>query len=371
MESEELDLGIFDSIISEMREIYLSDTAEWLIMTSHGKDSTLQLTCVWKMLETLPIELRTKRVHVITGNTLVETPMMQEYVLKNLQAIEKAAIAQGLPIEVHMVVPEIKERFYFQVLGKGNPPPTERSSYRWCTDKMKLRPTERLTKSILNDQSVEIGRAHDLLMLLGVRIGEGTARGTSISKHQVSKEGKMAKHSSNSRILVYHPIKFITKDELWEYLMKLKKLPWGVRTSELYLLYKDSTGECPLTAEGNPSKSCGGGRMGCTTCLVTGRQDKMLSHLIESGEESMEHLLEWKLTLYDVRLDVRYREPLRKVEFRRHQKNQEHNEKLSLFDSLEDSDYLSFSRAKDWEFKPGPITIEGRKMLLKKLLSRR
>lgn len=132
---------IMAPIINEMKELYLENEAEWIVMTSHGKDSSFQLACVWLMLLSMAPEQRLKRVHIVTGNTLVETPMMVQYVNQNLKLIEAAAAAQQLPIVVHTATPAIKERFFYQVLGTGNPPPTEKSRFRWCTDKLKIAPS--------------------------------------------------------------------------------------------------------------------------------------------------------------------------------------------------------------------------------------
>ncbi|MEF3304268.1 hypothetical protein [Paenibacillus sp. GYB003] len=360
--------NIMTPIINEMKELYLENDAEWIVMTSHGKDSSFQLTCVWLMLLNLPSEQRNKRVHIVTGNTLVETPMMVQYVNQNLKLIEAAATAQQLPLVVHTATPAIKERFFYQVLGKGNPPPTEMSRYRWCTEKMKIIPTARVVNAIVNEQNVSFGRDYDVVMLLGVRLDESISRAASIRKHQRSYESKMARHNSSPHIMVYHPIKFVRTNELWESLLKIRILPWGVRSSELYRMYKDSTGECPLTAEGNPAKSCGGGRMGCYVCLVAGKEDKMLQHLVESGDKSMELLLDWKKLLYDMRIDIRYREPLRKQEYRKYEQLLDYNEKMSMLENLDEGEYFLFQRAKEWKFQPGPISIEGRKLLLRKLL---
>ncbi|AJY76844.1 hypothetical protein VN24_22635 [Paenibacillus beijingensis] len=65
------------------------------------------VTCVSQMLLSLSPEERSKRVHVVTDNTLFETPMMIQHVAKSLKAIENASAAQNLPIVVHTAVPEM------------------------------------------------------------------------------------------------------------------------------------------------------------------------------------------------------------------------------------------------------------------------
>jgi DNA sulfur modification protein DndC len=71
-----------------------------------------------------------------------------------------------LPIYCHVVCPEIEQRFWVCLLGKGYPPPHQR--FRWCTRRLKIEPVEDALKSF-----VKPGKT---LILTGVRFGESRAR---------------------------------------------------------------------------------------------------------------------------------------------------------------------------------------------------
>ena len=95
----------FQKIIDEIQDQYhFSDetTRPWIIGFSGGKDSTVLLTLVWmalkKLQETIP-DFKFKRdVHVVCNDTLVENPIITDYVEDVLSYIEKAAVDQNLPI---------------------------------------------------------------------------------------------------------------------------------------------------------------------------------------------------------------------------------------------------------------------------------
>jgi len=109
------DIGlVFTNLIEEMKRLYLRDDLEWTIMFSSGKDSTLVLVLVWFMLLALLPEQRTKRVHVVSVDTLVETPVMTVFLRQTLEAIEEEAKKQGLPILTHLSTPSMKNRFFLR-----------------------------------------------------------------------------------------------------------------------------------------------------------------------------------------------------------------------------------------------------------------
>lgn len=90
-----------DQIIGEIQSIYCSDPMPWIVGYSGGKDSTACLQLVWNALARLPAEKRTKPVHVISTDTLVENPVIAGWVDASLLRIGTAATQQGLDIQYH------------------------------------------------------------------------------------------------------------------------------------------------------------------------------------------------------------------------------------------------------------------------------
>ncbi|MDQ0896350.1 MULTISPECIES: phosphoadenosine phosphosulfate reductase family protein [unclassified Paenibacillus] len=342
------------SIIDELKVMYMRDSRVWIAPTSHGKDSSMQLDLLWRAILEIPPEARTKPLHVVTSVTGVEIPAFENHVRNYVRKIQQAAREQNLPIYVHLSEPDMDKRFLSQVLGFGNPPPTESSRFRWCSDKTKLDPVTKIVNRIMADRMVLDD--YDAIMFLGVRNSESTKRKASIAKHSL--DDKFARHSDHPRILVYHPIVDFETDDVWDYLLNRGRLAWGSETSELLALYNASNGgECELTAPtGKQTSSCGGSRFGCYTCCHIGRKDNMLANLYNQGDAKVLPLYKWKVALYDLRNDARFRLPLRK---RVHGKLKGEIEYLELDAGTEDS---------IWRYTPGPISIVGRKMLLQGLL---
>lgn len=68
---------------ADIQELYLQDSIPWIIGVSWGKDLSCVLQLVWKAISTLPADKRTKTVHVISTDTLIEAPIFATWVHKS------------------------------------------------------------------------------------------------------------------------------------------------------------------------------------------------------------------------------------------------------------------------------------------------
>ena len=183
----------------EVKEQYLEEDGNrpWIVAFSGGKDSTMLLQIVWYALQELPRELLTRPIYVICNNTLVENPRILEFVDRQLKAIAKASVDQGLPIVVDQTTPQLEDSFWVNLIGKGYPAPN--SMFRWCTERLKIRPT---TLYIQN----KISEHGEAIILIGTRSDESSTRAASIKKHEVkgsrlrSHPLPTPKHSLRSRM---------------------------------------------------------------------------------------------------------------------------------------------------------------------------
>ncbi|WP_282085287.1 DNA phosphorothioation system sulfurtransferase DndC [Aquimarina algiphila] len=301
-----------DKIVDEIVDQYTyADTSErpWIIGFSGGKDSTVLLTLVWKALEKIkewptPFQLR-RPIHVVCNDTLVENPVITSYVDDVLGKIEIAAREQDLPIFVKKTAPALDETFWVNVLGKGYPVPN--NSFRWCTDKLKIRPTSKF----LHEQIDEKGEA---IVLLGTRYDESATRERSIRKHEI-KGQRLSKHQSSINTYTYAPIKELMLEEVW-YIINTFPSPWGYDNSILFQIYADASAddyECPTVVTNKEHSSCGQSRFGCWTCTVV-KKDKSMSALIDNGQQWMKPLLDFRNQLVEERNVHEYRMPERRDE---------------------------------------------------------
>jgi DNA sulfur modification protein DndC len=69
------------------------------------------LQLVWQALSAEPAGLRTRQIHVVCNNTLVENPKIIQYTNKVLSLVEKAALEQSMPIFVKKTTPLLEDTF--------------------------------------------------------------------------------------------------------------------------------------------------------------------------------------------------------------------------------------------------------------------
>ncbi len=227
------------------------------------------------MLSTAPSDRR-RQVFVACNDTQVESPIVAEHVRSSLATVEDGAEALGLPISVHRTKPDQDQTFWVNMLGRGYPAPNR--TFRWCTDRMKIRPTGRLLRELVEKHG-------GVVLLLGVRKAESTTRARTIESHAVEGE-RYNPHGSVTGCLVYNPIVELSDDDVWTFLLQ-KRPPWGGTHSRLVTLYRNALGgECPFVVDNDDSPSCGTNspRFGCWTCTVV-KKDKSLLGLADALDD--------------------------------------------------------------------------------------
>ena len=111
----------------------------WIIGFSGGKDSTVLLTLTWLALLKIKNEkdksILKREIYVVCNDTLVENPIITNYVNKILDKIKNARDIEkhSLPIYVHKTIPRLEDSFFVNLIGKGYPAPN--NSFRWCTER--------------------------------------------------------------------------------------------------------------------------------------------------------------------------------------------------------------------------------------------
>ncbi len=285
-------------IIDEIVDQYFENdryNRPWIIGFSGGKDSTALLTLVWLALEKIREEglgSLNRKVYVVCNDTLVENPIIEEYVTNVLKAIDKAAKEQRLPIEVKTTTPHLEDTFWSCVIGKGYPVPN--NTFRFCTEKMKIKPTS----TFITNQIAADGEA---IILIGTRIAESQQRAKSITKHDI-KGQRLSKHPLNPNTYTFAPIKKLMLEEVW-YIINAIPSPWHFDNQILFKIYMDASAddyECPTVVTNDSHRSCGQSRFGCWTCTVV-KEDKSMSALIKNGIEWMKPLLEFRNRLIENR----------------------------------------------------------------------
>lgn len=318
------------------REYRKSHRYPWIIAYSGGKDSTLLLQLAWEVVAELPAEERKRRVFVVGNDTLVESPLVIRHLRESLEAIGATAEREDLPIETEVTVPCIDQTFWVNIIGRGYIPPTR--NFRWCTDRMKILPTNRLLEQLTRE-------SRGTILLVGTRRAESHSRRRAMDRRGISAQ-EMNPHGMVNGCRMFAPLADLGDNDVWMTLMQ-RRPPWGGTHRRLITLYRNAGGgECPLVITKEQAPSCGSTspRFGCWTCTVV-KKDRSLRGLIESGHVEaarMEILFDFREWLLGLREDDSNRLPVRR------------NGNAKQRD--------------DGSFVFGPFKLEVRKKILKRLL---
>jgi DNA sulfur modification protein DndC len=335
--------GAIEALSEEIQELYASDDVPWIIGYSGGKDSTATLQLIWMAIAGLPVEQRKKTIHVISTDTLVENPVVAAWVTHSLEAMGEAAVKQQMPIKPDRLTPRVEESFWVNLIGRGYPAP--RHKFRWCTERLKIKPSNRFILSVVNQN----GHA---ILCLGARKTESQARARVIERASKNRiKDKLNPNPTMPGCFVYTPIEDWSNDDVWTFLTQ-RANPWGYKNADLLGMYAGASadGECPLVVD-TSTPSCGDSRFGCWVCTLV-EKDKSMSAMIQNDAEK-----EWMLPLLKLR---------NKLDFRTMGEGDEESSDRHLRDFRRMSGAIQ--TMKDGRVIPGPYLQSAREDWLRELL---
>lgn len=277
----------------EIQQLYLSDNRPWIVGYSGGKDSTAALQFVWTAISKLPKKNRKKTVYVITSDTLVENPIVLTRIHKSIDNMRDAAKKQKLPFQIEIVQPEVTQSFWVNLIGRGYASPTR--LFRWCTDRLKIRPSSKFIEE-------KIAYHGEVIIILGVRKGESATRDQVLSLRK-TKRMYLYSHATFTGAYVYAPVRDFSVEDVWGYLLQ-QESPWKDDNYQLLSMYRNAQdGECPLVVD-KSTPSCGNTRFGCWVCTLVS-SDRSMENLIDAGEDWMDDLLEIRDYLYETTIPAK------------------------------------------------------------------
>lgn len=169
--------SLFEHSRSTMRDAIL-ETADslnawgreyrhWAIAYSGGKDSSALLSVTLHLIQTGQVAAP-ESLTVLYSDTRQELPPLHIGARRTLDDVRR------MGYRAEMVQPDLDDRFFVYMLGRGVPPPNNRT-LRWCTAQLKIEPMQNALKRARHDAGEK------LLMLTGVRMGESAARDSRIA----------------------------------------------------------------------------------------------------------------------------------------------------------------------------------------------
>ncbi|MGS1000285.1 DNA phosphorothioation system sulfurtransferase DndC [Burkholderia glumae] len=340
MSLEEASLPIqerWSEIVQHVKDEYLSTAQSypWIVGFSGGKDSTVVAHAVFEALQAIPPSQRTRPVHIVSNDTMVESPLVMAHLDDVSRQIQAAVDSLSLPITVARTRPDPDKTFWVLLIGKGYPSPNQQM--RWCTDRLKIQPTSTYIKDNVSQHGAAV-------VVLGVRRTESVRRMRTVDKYENDRGSNLNPHSSITGAYIFRPIVDLTTDDVWEILGSFPA-PWGGAHTKLFQLYRDAEGgECPVVLSKDEAPGCGtkNSRFGCWTCTVV-EKDKSLQGFVDSGQHAYKPLIAFRDWLVSIRNDQTKRSAIRR------------NGRLTFDVS--------------GKHIPGPFTIQARQEILNRLLA--
>lgn len=329
--------GQWSEIIQHVKDEYLSTAQSypWIVGFSGGKDSTVVAHAVFEALQAIPPSQRTRPVHIVSNDTMVESPLVMAHLDDVSRQLQAAVDNLSLPITVARTRPDPDKTFWVLLIGKGYPSPNQQM--RWCTDRLKIQPTSTYIKDNVSKHGAAV-------VVLGVRRTESIRRMRTVDKYENDRGSNLNPHSSIAGAYIFRPIVDLTTDDVWEILGSFPA-PWGGTHTKLFQLYRDAEGgECPVVLSKEEAPGCGtkNSRFGCWTCTVV-EKDKSLQGFVDSGQHAYKPLIAFRDWLVSIRNDKTKRSAIRR------------NGRLTFDVS--------------GKHIPGPFTIQARQEILDRLLA--
>ena len=248
----------FEDSIEIFEKLYNKDK-NWTIAYSGGKDSTA-LTVLALFMKSIHPDIN---LRITYSDTMMEIPEMSSVANNFLEYIKN-----NFNSNVNIVKPAITDTYWVRMIGRGYPPPSPR--FRWCTDKLKIIPSRKLS----NDKG---------LFITGMRMGESKQRDTKLKNSCLSPGANECGGDiwiSQKGIDVAAPIITWTSFDVWYFLQSIavKYVPAVKYVIDLY---------------GNTTM-----RFGCWMCTVVER-DKTMEIMAKSGNEKIQKMLAFRQWLVE------------------------------------------------------------------------
>lgn len=172
---EEDRLTLQDSIELTAQSLiaYGQNYKHWCVAYSGGKDSSATVTVVMHLIESGQVPAP-ESLTVLYADTRMELPPLHIAAMAMLDELSRRGI------KTQVVLPELDNRFFVYMFGRGVPPPHNR--FRWCTPRLKINNMMKALRGLREEYGEKF------LMLTGVRIGESAARDQRIAL-SCSKDG--------------------------------------------------------------------------------------------------------------------------------------------------------------------------------------
>src|SRR5260370_830937 len=109
---------------------------------------------------------------------MVENPVVAAWVQRSLTVMRERAAQDCMPIEPRLLYPKLEESFWVNLIGRGYPAP--RPQFRWCTERLKIKPSNRFISQLVAD-------CGEAILLIGSRKAESSASAHLLARYETKR----------------------------------------------------------------------------------------------------------------------------------------------------------------------------------------
>lgn len=227
-EGERISLEESLDITAQSLNAYGAGYDHWAIAFSGGKDSSATVAAVVWLIEQGKVKAP-KSLTVLMSDTRMELPPLFTTAMQIMSELRERGI------KTRVVMPEMDDRFYVYMFGRGVPPPS--NTFRWCTGQLKIEPMVAALAALRDEYGKKF------LMLTGVRVGESAVRdariATSCGKNNSEcGQGWFQEATPDAVADTLAPLLHWRLCHVWDWLTGIHELkPHGLSTSFIAAVY--------------------------------------------------------------------------------------------------------------------------------------
>lgn len=260
-----------------------------VVASSYGKDSSVTLSLTLRAMEELQIEGKpVPELHVVTSNTGLENPRVDEYSKQEIASMKAYVAKKNLPVRQWVCQPNLSENWLVSIIG-GRTVASMPGNSAKCQQQLKKSPMDRTKRQIKSVIKNEMGSSYTddtLITLIGTRRDESAVRGRNMAARGESALAPVNMASEGEKpSWMLSPIADFTTMDIFQFLSDVTngRITTYSDFVQLTEVYRDSAGDCMVNVmlrdNGVERKTSCGARHGCWMCLRVA-SDKSMENML-------------------------------------------------------------------------------------------
>lgn len=252
--------------------------------SSFGKDSSVMTALAIRALEKVVSEgIHPSPLWVVSMDTLVENPLMAQFMYGEMQKVKAFAADKGLPIETMVSTPSTGNNYMVNMIG-GRMFASMPNQSSACSEMMKITTVKAMKRRLIQ---LTGGEKQDVVSLVGKRFDESDERRANMERRGERHDKPILNEQGE---YIMSPIANFTLDDVFMFIGAVTNSRFETYSDfeDLTHIYRSAQGgECLAVAylTGKSNKTGCGARTGCWTC-ARGTDDKSMENMLLEDENA-------------------------------------------------------------------------------------